>query len=115
MSTMFPEPVAVVEPPAALAVRRKPNRKSWTQASVADLVLRFSAAPGFAATADERAKLIELGLIPKPEKAALPEQARHAIDLTIGGFHQVSEPDRTMGIRYAIKQLQALLPKREVK
>lgn len=115
MSTMFPEPVAVAEPPVALAVRRKPNRKSWTQASVADLVLRFSAAPGFAATAEERAKLIELGLMAKPEKAALDDEDRLTVDECLGVLVRTHEPQRTLMLRYAIKQLQALLPKREVK
>lgn len=90
------------------------KRASWTQNAVASLVFR-STQPGFAATAPEHAKLVELGLRQKPEKPTLALADREIVDDAIADMLFEEEPTRTLQVRYAIKHLQALLPKREPK
>lgn len=64
--------------------------------------------------ADVRAKMIDLGLIAKPVKPALDASHEAAIDADLS-FRKWDEPHRTLAIRYAIKSLQAMLPKRAPK
>ena len=94
------------------------RRKSWTQANVAALVTAFHTPKG-PGTSDfsERdvAKLIELGLVAKPQKPTLTEDAHAIVDKAVGSIHHLPEPQRTLALRHAIKSLQAFLPKREPK
>jgi len=94
----------------------KPKRKSWTQSDVAALVQLFMIGGiGTIVAASDRAKLIELGLIAKPEKPALDEEHQQYVDDFVIGFDVLKDPQATLAIRYAIKSLQALLPKRAPK
>lgn len=96
----------------------KAKRKAWTQAEVASLVRSLNTdVPDTWAlnhTRDEaEAKLIELGIISKPAKPELSEIERDILKNAIVDMLYEEDPTRTLQIRYAIKSLQALLPKRE--
>lgn len=113
MSTSFlPEPPTPVVPEPVV----KAKRKSWTQPEIVALVTAFHTQTG-ASDFSERdtAKLIELGLVAKPEKAGLTASMQSQVESVLQGFGLLPEPDRTLMTRYAIKQLQALLPKRPAK
>jgi hypothetical protein len=64
--------------------------------------------------ADVRDKMIELELIAKPTKPTLDADQEAAIDADLT-FCEWEEPQRTLAIRYAIKTLQEMLPKRAPK
>lgn len=97
--------------PEVLEKPAKTKRNSWTQNDVASLVYRSTQA-GFTATASEHAKLVELGLRQKPAKPMLHAGIRESADMAIADLAATDEPQRTLVIRYALKSLQALLPKR---
>lgn len=120
MSTsLLPEPLAAVKP------EPKPVKKrvSWTQAEVVALVQSHAKSPANLADlsapgrthAECVAKVIALGLVAKPEKAALEAGTRTIADHALSYFVDLDEPQLTLAIRYAIKSLQALLPKRPAK
>lgn len=115
MSTSFlpepPTPVAEVAPFQPV----KAKRKSWTQTMVAELVF-CSTQPGFIANAEQHAKLVELGLRKKPPKPSLDDFDRETLNefvAAVAGYGDDS--GQQLPVRYAIKQLQALLPKRPAK
>jgi len=107
--------------PETLEKPGKTKRKGWTQAHVAELVrahglgvmvgqdlLPFSS--------DERhAKLVSLGFVAKPERPVLNEEVQLEVDGMIFSLTRLPEPQQPLAIRYAIKSLQALLPKRAPK
>jgi hypothetical protein len=64
---------------------------------------------------DVRAKLVELGLMEKPQKPTLTEVETADVDATLERITAMVEPHRTLAIRYAIDSLKALLPKRAAK
>lgn len=101
---------------------RKP-RATWTHAQVAALVKDVADAgpppapiTAYGHTADEvTAKLIELGLIPKPEKVALNAQTKKNLDALTANVAELAEPQRTLAARYTIAALRELLPTRAPK
>jgi hypothetical protein len=97
------------------------RRKSWTQAEVATLVTHFHTkadaraivgAWGSRSAAEVNAKLTQLGLVAKPQKPRLTEDAHTVVDKAVGSIHHLPEPQRTLALRHAIKSLQAFLPKK---
>ena len=109
--------------PETLERPTKTRRKSWTQAEVAELVTHFhtalvgspAGAYGERSAAEVNAKLIELGLLEKPEKPTLPDDYRKDIDDALAVIADSHEPMRTLAIRYTLRSLKALLPKRPSK
>lgn len=98
----------------------KKTRNSWTQGEVAALVHGFASRQNYLGTrtpTEVEAKLLELGLIPKAEKPGLTPEQMEEIDTSIESrtWQFWDEPQRTLAVRYAIKSLQALLPKRPAK
>jgi hypothetical protein len=114
MTSLMPETIEPATGTLPLPKAKK-ARVSWTQAAVADLVLR-SVDPGFAATAVEHAKLVELGMRRKPERPTLIPAFQGLVDEALtAALDELPEPQRALAIRYAIKALTALLPKRVAK
>lgn len=120
MSTsLLPEPLAAVKP------EPKPVKKrvSWTQAEVVALVQSHAKSPANLADlsapgrthAECVAKVIALGLVAKPEKAELTLHQTATIDGALLEFIEWDEPQLTLALRYALKNLQAMLPKRPAK
>jgi hypothetical protein len=98
--------------------KAKRVRKSWTQAEVAGLVHGFASRKNYEGPrpGDEvEAKLLELGLIPKKEKPSLSAIEQGEIDDMLDYFRAVDGNHPTLAIRYALKHLQSLLPKRVAK
>jgi hypothetical protein len=112
MTSLMPETIKPATGTLPLPKAKTP-RKSWTQAEVVALVLRYQETG--TVTGEEQAKLISLGILTRPEKAALTNEEREATDSVLGFFERSGEPQRTLAIRYAIKALSALLPKRAPK
>jgi hypothetical protein len=107
MTTLAPETIPVASTP------QKPKRKSWTQAEVVALVLRYQETG--TVTGEEQAKLTELGIIPKPTKVTLTRAVEAQADHAVAYFEDMPEGQKALAIRYAIKALSALLPKRAPK
>jgi hypothetical protein len=114
MTSLMPETIEPATGTLPLPKAKK-ARVSWTQAAVADLVLR-SVEPGFDATVVEHAKLVELGMRRKPAKVTLDGHVQSLVDemlATVAG--ELEDPQRTLAIRYAIKVFTDALPKRASK
>jgi hypothetical protein len=62
-----------------------------------------------------KAKLIELGLVAKPEKPVLEAEGKAIADNAVAAINAIDEPQRTLMVRYMLAQLRELLPKREQK
>jgi hypothetical protein len=96
--------------------RVKPTRRAWKQAEVAVLVTAFhkgDMAPRLDRSAAEaEAKLIELGLLSKPEKTAITQDDIEGVDQVIRSMFEYDEARRVLVARYLIKRLGELLPKR---
>ena len=117
--------MSTVVSPAAKASGKdttvKAVRKTWTQAHVALLVREHAGAGSADAeklpfTVDERrAKLIELGLVARDPRPVLHEDLRSQLTVYVERMGALAEPQRTLAVRYAIRSLQALLPKRGAK
>jgi len=108
MTSLMPE---TIEPVTGTLPFPKAKRKGWTQLQVAGLVHRH--AKGETVSDEEREKLIDLGLVAKPQKASLSVATSAEVDEGVLGLYDaLVEPERTLAIRYAIKALTALLPKR---
>ena len=96
--------------------------KTWTHAEIAQIVSNHHAGqPGYPtrfSAAEYEAKMIELGLIDAPEKPRLDGVGETRVEdlvakiVDAGGLR---EPYVTLSVRYAIKLLQAHLPKRAPK
>jgi hypothetical protein len=113
MTSLMPETIEPATGTLPLPKAKTP-RKSWTQAEVVALVLRYQETG--TVTGEEQAKLIELGIIPKAEKPALRGDFQEKIDGYVDAInHFPNEGQRLLGIRHAIKALSALLPKRAPK
>lgn len=121
-TTLLPEPLSPVAPsPVA-----KAKRKNWTQMEAAAFVRSFDqCAAGNAETIkyperftpeEAQAKLVALGVVKRePTRPALPAPHMDVIDEFTRVVGTLDESYRTLGVRYAIKSLQALLPKRPAK
>lgn len=98
----------------------KAKRRGWTQAQVAELVRSHTSGVMVSHdllpfSGDERvAKLVELGLVAKPSKPTLEDHNKVKPMNLVGDLEKLPEPQRTLAVRYAIRSLQALLPKRSV-
>jgi hypothetical protein len=62
-----------------------------------------------------KAKLIELGLVAKPEKPVISKGAEEAVGGFVALVNGFNGPDRVLAARLAIMSLRELLPKREQK
>jgi len=123
MTSLMPETIEPATGTLPLPKAKK-ARKNWTQAEVGAFVSAF-VERGKAVvrgdyperfSADEAAgKLRELGLLEKPSKPILMTSDREIVDDAIADMLYEAEPERTLQIRYAIKALTALLPKRVTK
>ena len=109
MTTLAPETI----PPAPVAVKAKKPRSSWTQAEVADLVKRFVS--GEELSGAECTKLEDLGMMEKPAKPTLTNAVKVQADHAVSYFEDMPKEQKALAIRYAIKALSALLPKRAPK
>jgi hypothetical protein len=127
MTTLAPETIPLAKSPNSPAYEdpapkaaRKP-RASWTQADVAQLAAAHAVGARPLLIGDHgaeacTAKLIELGLLEKTTyKVVLSDDQRFEVDGSLEGFTGWDEPQRTLAVRYAIKALSALLPKRAAK
>ena len=99
---------------------RKKSRVTWTQAEIVDLVSAFGRGdPGWSSERhsqnEANAKLVALGLVAKAAKPVLTEGFVQDVAAFIDASVYDYEPERTLQIRYAIKRLQELLPKRAPK
>ena len=88
----------------------KTKRKNWTQVQVAHLVRRHL--ENTPVSAEETAKLVELGLVQKPGKPSLTNASQSTVEDFLASLKTFAEPQRTLSARYAIKALTALLPKK---
>jgi len=79
--------------------KAKTKRKNWTQAEVVALVLRYQETG--TVTGEEQAKLIELGIIPKPEKVTLTRAVQVQADHALAYFEEMPDGQRPLAIRYA--------------
>jgi hypothetical protein len=123
MTSLMPEtiePATGTLPLPKVKYGRKRSRASWTGTQIALLVhthlsgLPYHSDSGHTPTECE-AKLIALGIVAKPKKASLGVPAQSLVDEALSVFDEFEDPERTLAIRYAIKALTALLPKRVAK
>jgi len=112
MTSLMPETIEPATGTLPLPKAKK-ARVSWTHAQVAGLFKRHYA--GEPLTAGEHAKLVELGLIAKPDKPTLGPGFIEDLDDFIRGTLPHDEPLRSLAVRASIKALTALLPKRVAK
>jgi len=120
----MPDPKTTAAPKPA----RKP-RATWTHVEVANLLTDFhhgglenvekradplnSDRYGLHDAESAKAKLIELGLVAKPEKPVLDASLANGVDKWVTIVGEFIEPQRTLAARYAIAKLRELLSKRE--
>jgi hypothetical protein len=118
------------DPKTTAAPKPRKPRATWTHVEVANLLTDFHAAglEGVETRADPtarepryglhdadsaKAKLIELGLVAKPEKPVLGEHHIADVEQFVKNVAALSEVNRILSARLAIAKLRELLPKRE--
>jgi hypothetical protein len=105
MTSLMPETIEPVTGTLPLPKAKRP-RKSWTQAEVVALVLRYQETGRV--TGEEHVKLISLGIVAKPSRETLEGQTASEIRLALDDLIPPEDPQRTLAIRYAFKHLQSL-------